>query len=485
MADYDHGIGVREQETSLAVPMTGTAGLQVIFGTAPVNQALEPYKAANVPKLVYSFPEAVEAVGYCDDFKNYTLCSSIYANFKAFQIAPIILVNVLDPSNPEHVKDVEEKEYEIKSMQATIEEKGLLLDKVKVKNGSADLKRDKDYVLTFDDSGYVILTLMDESIKTVTVSGTAVNPEGVDYMDIIGGYDAVTGTEKGLELVRQIYPRFGMTPGLLIAPGWSKNISVAAVMNAKCTEINGVFSCECVVDLDSSGNGLEKYNECKTYKEKAGITGKHQIALWPEVTVGEYQMPYSAIYAAAVAYYDAENGDVPNLSPSNILAGVTGTVLEDGTEVILDELQANFMNKNGIVTAINDLGYKIWGNNTACYPTNTDPKDRWICCRRFFSWWGNSFILSYKNKVDSPMNHVLIESICDTENIRGNSLKDQGKCAGARISYNASENTIADILNGRIRFHQKLAPYTPAEYIENVLEFDPELLQAALSGGEA
>lgn len=484
MADYDHGIGVREQATSLAVPVTGTAGLQVIFGTAPVNQALEPYKTANVPKLVYSFSEAVEAIGYCEDFKKYTLCGAVYANFKVFQVAPIILINVLDPNNEAHVKRIEEKEYQVHNMQVTIEEKGLLLDKIMVKNGSEELKSDS-YVLTFNESGYVVLTLMDESIGTVTVSGTAINPEGVKCKDIIGGYDTVTGQEKGLELVRQIYPRFGMTPGLLSAPGWSRDISVAAVMNAKCTEINGVFSCECVVDLDSSNSGLVKYSDCKTYKENAGITGKHQIALWPEVLVGDYQLPYSSIYTAAVAYYDAENGDVPNLSPSNILAGVTGMVLEDGTEVILDESQANFMNKNGIVTAINDLGYKAWGNNTACYPANTDPKDRWICSRRFFSWWGNSFILTYKSKVDNPMNHVLIESICDTENIRGNSLRDQGKCAGAEISYHASENTIGDILNGQIRFHQKLAPYTPAEYIENVLEFDPEILRSALSGGEA
>ena len=151
----------------------------------------------------------------------------------------------------------------------------------------------------------------------------------------------------------------------------------------------------------------------------------------------------------------------------------------------MDEEQANFMNGNGIVTVINDLGFKAWGNNMACYPANTDPKDRWICCRRFFSWWGNSFILTYKSKVDDPANYRLIESVCDSENIRGNSYEDQGKCAGASISFNEEENPITNILNGHIQFHQKLAPYTPAEYITDLLEFDPTILQAKLSGGEA
>ena len=39
------------------------------------------------------------------------------------------------------------------------------------------------------------------------------------------------------------------------------------------------------------------------------------------------------------------------------------------------------------------------------------------------------------------------------------------------------------ILDGQIRFHQHLAPYTPAEDILNTLEFDPDALATALNGG--
>ena len=42
---YNHGVRVKEQATSLVTPVTGTAGLQVIIGTAPVNLAADPYKA--------------------------------------------------------------------------------------------------------------------------------------------------------------------------------------------------------------------------------------------------------------------------------------------------------------------------------------------------------------------------------------------------------------------------------------------------------
>ena len=207
------------------------------------------------------------------------------------------------------------------------------------------------------------------------------------------------------------------------------------------------------------------------------------MPVWPCLQVGSLIFHASAIFAAMTAYTDATNDDVPNLSPSNRLIGITGTVLEDGTEVVLDQIQANAVNGCGVSTAINVNGWRTWGNNTAAYPATTDPKDRWFCCRRFFSWWGNTFILTYFQKVDNPTNARLIESIVDSENIRGNAYVAAGKCAAARIEYNEAENPITDLLNGKITFHQHLAPYVPTEDIHNILEFDTDALQSALAGG--
>lgn len=480
---YNHGVRVQENPTSLTVPIEGTAGLQVIFGTAPVNLAEDPYSVTNELVIAYSYKEAVAALGYSNDFKKYTLCQSIYACFKVFNVAPIILCNVLDPNK--HKKNNEVQELNVIDSQATLKLAGVLLDKLKIKNGEAELSKDIDYIATFDDDRYVIISLTDSSISTITVESVSIDPEQVDKDDIIGGYNVSTGKETGLELVRKVYPKFGFTPGLLLAPGWSHIPTVGVALAAKSTEINGSFSCENLIDLDSSSEGATKYTDCKELKEKCGYTNKHSVLLWPQIKLGDMQFAYSAIMGALIAYTDAENDDVPNLSPSNKLLGVSGTVLEDGTEIVLDQTQANLINGQGIVTAINVNGWRSWGNNTAIYPASTDPKDRWICCRRFFSWWGNSFILTYFQKVDSPANYRLIESIVDTENIRGNSYVAQGKCAGCRIEFNAEDNPITDILNGKIQFKQWLAPYTPAEDIFNVLEFDPSMIEAALSGGEA
>lgn len=483
---YNHGVRVQEQETSIVAPITGTAGLQVVIGTAPVNLAADPYAVTNVPIIAYSYKEAAQQLGYSDDFKKYTLCQSIDASFRVLNVAPIILINVLDPKK--HKKANEEVKVAVESMQATVEITGILADTVEVKSGETVLKKDTDYITSFDSDGFLLISLVaggaGAAAAELTVNSTSIDPTAVEATDIIGGYDAATDKETGLELIRHIYPKFSMTPGLLLAPGWSHIPEVGVVLGAKCEEINGVFTCECILDIDCTADGATKYTDCNEWKNKNGYTNKHAALMWPQVKIGSKQYAYSAIFGALTAYTDASNDDVPNLSPSNKLIGITGMVLDDGTEVTLDQTQANLLNGQGIITAINMNGWRTWGNNTACYPANTDPKDRWFCCRRFFSWWANSFILTYFQKVDDPGNYRLIESIVDSENIRGNSYVSQGKCAGARIEFSEEENPVTDILNGKIQFHQYLAPYVPAEDILNTLEFDPDMLSAALSGGE-
>ena len=486
---YNHGVRILEQPTSLTAPITGTAGLQVILGTAPVNLASDPYNCTNIPMLAYSFKEAYEAVGYSDDFENYSICESIDASFRVTNVAPIVLINVLDPTV--HYTAFSNKSYVVVNGQVTMDLLGVLADSLDVVFNGSSLEKDVDYIVTFDDEGYAVITILaalaghsGSASISITVSGRRINPEAVTASDIIGGVNASTGAEKGLEVIRQIFPKLGLTPGLLVCPGWSKNPNIAAALAAKCEQINGVFQCECVVDLDSSITGATKYTDVRTVKEASAMISPHMDVVWPCARIGNKVYHGSAIKAAYTAYTDAENDDVPYMSPSNIGIAISGICLEDGTEVILDEQRAAIINSYGVSTFNNFNGWFLWGNRTAAYPSSTDPKDMWFCCRRFFSWWGNSFILTYHQRVDAPASYRLIEAIVDDENVKGNSLVAQGRCAGASIEFVEEENPITDILNGKIQFHQHLAPFTPAEDILNVLEFNPTMLQDSLAGGE-
>lgn len=487
MAGYKHGAYVQEVKAKIAVPAKNETGIHVVFGTSPVNMAEEPEKAVNRLIVAENFEEAKKKLGYSEDFEKYTLCQAMDAYFKIFAVGPVAFCNVLDPER--HKKKNGEKECQVTNMQMVLEEEGVIPGSLDIKTTEGTkLVKGEDYIDSFDGEGKMVITLFSAGkgaeAEKLMVSSESIAPEMVGEADIIGGADVETGKETGLELVRRVYPVCGWYPGYIMAPGWSHKKNVAAVMSQKCLEINGVFRCECLVDLDTEAAG--RYTECGRVKEESGMIDPQMIVLYPMALAGGKKYYYSAIYGAMTAQTDAENESVPCVSPSNKLLHIDGAVLADGTEVNLDLPEANTLNSQGIVTILNSEGMRSWGNNTAAYPYLEDVKEeinnRWINCRRAFSWWGNSFIVTCRKKVDSPANYRLIEQIVDEENIRGNSYVQQGKFAGIRMEYDKGENGVDSIMEGMIVVRQYLAPFTPAEYILNILSFDPSLLENALGG---
>lgn len=481
---YNHGVRVVEEGTDTTSPIN-SSGLQVVIGTAPVNLAENPGDAVNKPVLCNSLAEAKKKLGYSEDFSRYTLCQSMYASYIAYQVTPVVFINVLDPER--HKKENAAKEYGVVNSQATVDDlTGVLKDSVEVRTGDTVLEKDKDYILSFNTDGKLVVTMLSEqaeALTSVTVTSESIDPSQVTTEDIIGGYDVKSGKESGLETIRQVYPRTGMVPAFLLAPGWSHNFEVGAVMLAKSRHINGVFKAECMLDLPTTDARL--YTDVPAAKAESGYTDEQGIVLWPMAEAGGKRMYYSAVFGAMAAHTDASNDNVPSLYLSNKQLNVDKAVLEDGTEIFMDREQANTLNGVGVVTMISEGSWKSWGNNTSIYPARTDIKDRWIACRRMFSWMANSLITTYNDKVDSPANFRLIESICDSENIRLNSYISAGKLAGARIVYNEEENEVENILTGQVIFHIYMAAFTPAEDIVFVLKFDPALLRDSLTGGAA
>lgn len=483
MANYKHGVYASEQPTTMSAPVAGTAGLQVVIGTAPVNMLKDPASAVNAPKLVTTYAEAVAAMGYSPDFKNFTICESISASFQVMGVAPMVLINVLDPAK--HKKALAETEVQINSGVAVLEVQGVLLDGLVVKAGDTALDAGTDYTTAWNSDGTLNIVVIPggkaDKATALTVSGNQLDPSMVTDAEIVGSVDVNTGKETGMEVLRQVYPLLSMIPGLVIAPRFSKHPTVAAALQAKTKGLNGVFKCNCIVDIDSSATGATKYADVKKTKEAQAVSDPNAYAVWLYAKIGDVIYSGSAMAAALTAYTDVQNDDTPNVSPSNKTVNITAACLEDGTEVLLDQEQANIVNSYGVATWLNMNGFRLWGNNTAAYPGTTDPKDRWFSVRRFLNWAANTFILTYFSKVDSPANKRLIEAIVDSENVRGNGFVARGVCARYETVFNEAENTTADLLNGKLTFHQYITPFTPAEDIEDIIEFDPNALSGALT----
>ena len=484
---YEHGMKVRENPTSLATPVNSTAGLQIVFGTAPINLLANPESAVNKLIICYTMADAIALLGYKDDYSKYTLCQSMDANYKLYAVAPVVFCNVLDPSK--HKTAVEETECAIVKGQSTLAVDGILLDSLIVKAGDTPLTKTTHYIATFDDNGNAVITLTSagmtaaSSETALTISGNKIDPSKVTATDVIGGYDATTGKESGLELIKRVFPTFDLAAGLILAPGWSHIAEVGAVMQAKCDSINGSFKCECIIDISTTA--APKLTDVPAAKSNSALMSSHAIGVYPMVkTASGKIMYYSAVLGALYCSYDASNGNVPYRKVSNLPMNIAGACLADGTEVTLDQLEANQLNAIGVVTIIKMNGFRAWGNNTCAYPTTQDPKERWIRTRRMFSWLGNTFIKTFFEKVDDPTDYRLVESVVDDWNVFCSTLASNSNLADSRMEYIADENPIEQILSGKIIFHQYLAVHTPAESIENILEFDPTMLESVLNGGD-
>lgn len=476
---YQHGVYTSEVPTSIVPAVNTTAGLPVIFGTAPVHLASDP-AAANRPVLCYSYAEAVAALGYSKDWENYTLCEAMYSQFSLYNRAPVVFVNVLDPEK--HKGRVENAEITMTKNEGVLTDPVLLSTLVvKAQSGEgAALVQGTDYEAAYDSDGRLVITALEDGAAyntgTLYASYDKLDPSAVTEDDIIGGVDVSTGAYTGLETLNQVFPLYGLVPGLILAPGWSDKPSVASVMTAKAGSINSHF--QAMVLADAPADTITKYTDVPTWKNNFNYTDEQEVVCWPMVRNGDDIFHMSVHLLGVMATVDSDNGDIPYESPSNKSMQITGTCLADGTEVILGPDEANYLNGQGIVTALNFIGgWKAWGNRTACYPSNTDPKDAFISIRRMFNWHAQTFIQTYWAKVDKPINKRLIQTVIDSENIRLNGLVAQGVLLGARVEFREDENPTTNLLDGIIKFHTYFTPPTPARVIENVIEYDPDYFQ--------
>lgn len=482
---YKHGVYSSEVPTAIIPPTRINAGLPVVFGTAPIHLAQDP-APANKPILCYSYQEAVEQFGFSDNWKDYTLCEFIYSQFALFAMAPVVLINVLD--SDVHKKTVAPTDLDTVNDVVTIEDAVILSTlAVKLTAAGQPLVLNADYTAAFNDKGLLVITPIDGG---AIVTGTTKLNIGYDTLDptlvvaddIIGGVDTITGDYEGLELINSIFPYFGLIPGQIAAPRWSSNPEVAAVMNAKGKNINSVFKAICWIDVPT--DTVKKYTDVSNWKDENNISDTSQFCCWPKAALGDRQYYLSTQAIGVTCTVDAANDDIPYESPSNKNLQANAMVLEDGKEIALAVDSAAYLSGQGIVTGINFIGgQKLWGNRTAVYPANTDPKDSFIPLRRMFNWINNTLITTFWSKIDKPTNKVLIETILDSANIWLNGLTARGYLLGGRVEFRQDENPITDLMDGIIRFHVYIAPPVPAREIDFIQEYDPSYLQTLFNTG--
>lgn len=468
---YKHGIYTSEIPTAL-VPMTQiSAGLPVVFGTAPLHLASES-AGANVPKLCYKYSEAVEYFGYSEDWEKYTLCESMKAFFSLYTIAPVVFINVLDPAK--HKTAIAGEALTFANNVASISGAVMIESLVVTKTGDRDAVLGVDYTAEYDDDEVLIISALEGGILHGMTTGVEaaynkLDPSAVTANDIVGGVDITTGKNEGFECLNEIYPRFGLIPGIIIAPGWSHSSAVAAVMKSKADTINGRFKATAFADIPVSE--VKKYSDVYAWKNAKNFVDPQLAVCWPMVALADKQYHLSTHLAGVCNVTDSAHDDTPYWSPSNQNCQMDAAVVGND-EIYLGLEEANYINGNGIITVLNENGWKVWGNRTSCYPGNTDVKDAFLCIRRMFCWVANTLITSFWSKIDAPLNKRLIHTIVDSANDWLNGLTNRGYLLGGRVEFLEEENTTTALMDGIINFHVYMTPPSPAREINFIQEYD-------------
>lgn len=125
----NHGVYVSQQATSVSTPVVAESGVPFVVGLAPVQAADKP-AAPGTPVLCTSWSEAVEKLGYSDDWATYTLCEFMYSHFKLFACQPVIFCNVLDIATAKEASaatDVAVTEHKVKLPIAAINDSTLVI----------------------------------------------------------------------------------------------------------------------------------------------------------------------------------------------------------------------------------------------------------------------------------------------------------------------------------------------------------------------
>lgn len=479
-ANLQHGINTFKKPTRMVGVTRATVGVPLFVGCMPIHKAGKAYEAG--PMLFNTFDEAAE-YGYSEAWRDasgnpkWTLCQAAYGFMRLFNMAPCYFVNVFDPAT--HKAAVAAADKTVTDHKVILPEDAINDSALVVKTASdaeAALVKGTDYEVIYTDDACVIELLSTGSAYSAETLNVAYN--AVDLSQI-----TAAKIEAGFEQSELCKAKYNIIPDLLCAPGWSKNTAVAAVMAAKAPNICGLFRGKAVVDIDTSAAGADTFDKVLTWKNTNGYTDENMIVCWPLIKIGDRVFDMSVIVCGVICRTDTNNADLPYESPSNKTLTMNGLVNAAGTELHMTTLRGDAVSVyDGVVTAMNFNGWRIWGNYTGCYPGNSDPAFAFIPVNRMMDFLCNTFVNTFWNFIDRPMNRVLIDAIVNTFNSFLDGLVATEALLGGEIVYVPDNNPAADLLAGKFRLDLQMASALPAQQINLFSEFSVDMLTNALNG---
>ncbi len=305
--------------------------------------------------------------------------------------------------------------------------------------------------LIMDQAGAVVVVVrVAQANNSDTDAGTITN--------VIGGVDGVTGAYKGVQSFLSSESLLGVTPRILIAPGFthqrtSGSNPVVAEMLGIANRLRAVIIADGPSTTDAAAI---------TYRGDWG--SKRVYVVDPFVKVfrdGQYvHEPASSVVAGLIAKSDNERGFW--WSPSNQeMSGIVGT--QRSIDFVLGDpnCRANLLNEQEVATIIRKDGFRLWGNRTC----SSDQKWAFLSVVRTADMLNESILQAHMWAVDRNITRTYLEDVTAGVNAYLARLKAQGAILGGECKPNPDLNTPANIADGKVFFDVRFTPPFPAEHV--------------------
>jgi len=465
-ANYLHGVETIEIDQ-------GARPVQVVKSSVIALVGLAPIGTANEPILVLSPNDAVQ---FGQQLPGFTIPQALDAIFKQGP-ATVIVVNTFNSTT--------------NTEQVTLESQTITNGKLKLSAAPIGA------VTIFDEDGTTPFAGVSGTDYTIDAFGNFTALSAVAAEDLILKFSfkildtgTVTsaqiigtntaGVRTGSKCLELVFNTFGFTPKILIAPVYIELVAVATEFIALAEKYRAIALIDAplgtTVSQGIAGRGPASTINFKTDSYRGHLLQPH-LKVYDADSDSNINVPYSQFMAGIYSYNDLNFGYWN--SPSNhAIQGIVGTEYIVTASVNDASTEANLLNEKGITTTFTGYGTgtRTWGNRSAAFPTNTDPKN-FIPIRRIADIVHESLEQAMLPFIDRPINQATIDAIRDTANGFFRTLIGRGAVlSGSKCVYNPADNPAEELAAGHVTFDLVFMGPTPAERITFKSYLDINLL---------
>lgn len=481
-----NGIIAHQIDAAALKVKQATSAIPVYLGQAPIWQVDDEGWGDLAGKIfvVKNLDDMKNTIGYCVPDsgafrKECSLSMVAYYHANVEKIFPVIMV--VNKAVPTLGVETSE-EITFAGGQATISGYDICLSSLRLTDGAAEdeetYEKGSDYRVAYDSTG-----------QNIVISSTTLATAKAYYKKVqAASLSFSADTYAEIDFIPQ---NTGFIPATISAPLWDKETDSAGnIVMSKLAAI-----AEEPVDkhyyVQAFGQ-LASATRAAALTERERFTSPKLKLCWPYVTIGSYIYPVSLVFGARKETVDKRNDGIPYESASNETIDISFLCDASGNLIKQLEEEADVLNENGVATMAftTNMRWNTYGVCMANYKEsnrgNIPPNKLNDAAVQMMDFICNDFELKFGDIVHKPMSVRTAHDIVEVYGKVLNAYVSQGMLIAGTISFEASENSTADLADGQFTYTITETNTPPAKAIIANVTYDSSALDLYFEdmGGE-